>query len=198
MSRLRKLITLTVFWACVGISLAAGYQLWRQGIPTGQADNHWAVDRIAAADFPSLSMDEKLRLARRLERDFSRGVDLREQVARLSDAQNEQFEDHFLELTEIWFLNKVDTYDAFSDDWRRRRFLEEQMTRIKSWPTFDRHHAGDESERGEDALQRLVAHVFSRMRSMPVGQRQRIQRFVTAVVMHGYRLEAFMPGVRPG
>lgn len=171
MKKLRKLITVVVFWLLVGVSLTAGAMIIRHGMP--EVDHHWTVSKISSAEFATLPDDEKLVTARRLERNLARGLDLNEQVALLPPADAERFYQNFSDLTEIWFVNKVDQYFSKPKEWRDR-WLAREKGRIDIW-LRQGPSTGDESRakrrRLESVRKRLVARY----------DHDRLQEFMSAL-----------------
>lgn len=186
-------ISYLVFGMLAIISLAATVAVWREGVPANSRTNHWAVRKIIAPGFAQESAQAKLALARDLEREFNRGVDIHDQVAQLDAQSWKRFQQNFGEMMEIWFLAKVDHYESIKDEERKQRFLEMQIGRIKSWPVFERD--ATPSSQDKDRLERLTEFMLTRYRKLPSSQQQRIQRFLVAIWLRNSQISQFIPGV---
>jgi hypothetical protein len=192
--RLRDLITHIVFCLLAVISAAAAIQVCRTGVTADTRSNRWVVVKLCSPTFAAQPREAKLSLARDLEREFNRGVDIRDQVAQLEGEDWRRFEANFGELMEIWFLDKVDRYEAMREERLKRRYLESQIGRIKSWPVFERGASETEAQ-DKDRLERLISYLDARFRSMPRRQQERIRRFAFAVWLQNSQLSHFLPGV---
>jgi hypothetical protein len=192
--RMRNTLTQAIFGALVLISAGAAIEVWRDGIPTESRTNYWAVRRISDLAFADEPYDSKLRLAKKLEKEFNRGVDLQGQVNGLDDETWARFEKNFGELVEIWFLDKVDEYDRLHRNEDKTRYLERQVGRIKSWPVFDRSLQGQSSQE-RDRLERLTQYLIGRYRNMTKNDQQRVHRFLMAVWLQNSQMSYFLPGV---
>lgn len=191
---IRRVLTILIFWSLVGVSLAAAVQVWWLGLPSN--DIHWAVRRIGDPRFGDSLDEEKLDLARRLEREFSRGVEIRPAVEKLSPADRERFEANFGQLTELWLFDKVDTFYSFNDDRDRGRFLDRQVTRVKTWPIFTAAIAESSSQEDKARLERLANYLLNRAQELPPKERQRLQRFLFELALRSYQVQQFFPGIQ--
>lgn len=195
MKLLRRVLTIAAFWSLMGVSLAATVQVWRQGLPL--EDSHWSVRRVSEDDFAKLSNDQKLRFAWRLEREFSRGVVIEDAVRSLDPDAQERFEQNFDELTELWLFEKVNTYFAIEDDQARGRYLDRQVTRVKTWPIFAAMVAsGSASDEDKARLERLTSYILSRSQELSLEERQRLQRFLFELAVRSYQVHQFFPGLQ--
>jgi hypothetical protein len=156
------------------------------------------VRRISDESFAQTPREERLRLAWRLEREFSRGVDLRPAVQNLSQPERARFDQNFNELTEAWLLEKVDTFFGLPDDRARSHYLDRQATRVKSWPLFTAALATSASADDEEKaqLERLASYLLSRSRELSLEERQKLQRFMFELALRSYQIHQFFPGLQ--
>jgi hypothetical protein len=173
----------------------------RQGLPAPAViDPYEPIERISSPEFAAAPRTDKLRLIRSLEKEFIRGVDWREPLARLDDEQWRRFQDNFDDLMGIWFMDKVDTFHALRPR-ERRRFVEQEMGNLRNWPLLtdgsDRKQRIAPSGGGLEQIKDLAERMRSIYMDANRQERNRIQQFVMAVAQFG--LQRMDPGrIGPG
>ncbi len=193
MRLLGKIFTLVIFWSLIGVTLAATVQVWWQGLP--QDDIYWAVRKISDPEFPEKPTDEKLRLARRLEREFSHGVTIDSAVDLLDEPARQRFDANFEDLTEIWLSEKINTFFSFKDEKARSRYLDKQVTRVKTWPVFARLTSAQSNDQELANLNRLTTHVMNHSKKLPLDERKRVQRFFLELALRSSNMQQLFPGL---
>lgn len=198
MKSVKNLITAVVFGVVVAICAAAAFAVWRNGIPH-QA--HWAVPRIAGENYAGMPIEEKLRVARHLEDDFSRGMTLKNEVALLPPAARERFPENFDDLSVLWLIHKADQYDQQLEERQRRKdlgWIERRSGRINGWLRQSLEYS---SQSDEHVTMQQLNKLYERSRAyhnrLPKPERDKLKRFVMAVVEQKLAA-AGMQGLRPG
>lgn len=185
MKRFRDLLTWTAFAAVVAVSLAAGVESARQGLP--QAEVTDPIERLrwlSERDVRDEPLDAKLRLVHRLEEDFSKSVDWQAEIDRFDDQQWERFEANFEDLMKLWFTEKVNTWAELPED-QRDLYLDEQFRYLMSWKPLERGAAPDRLQGGRrqaSSFNSLNRRLRSWIDSEEPAERKKIEDFIQAVV----------------
>ncbi|HVX62042.1 MAG TPA: hypothetical protein VHC19_15600 [Pirellulales bacterium] len=166
-----------------GISLAAGAQaIWIECSSRRTFDRAELVAWLTERDLASVPRAVKLRLARQFEQDFAAGHDWKLELSQLDDARRERLVNNYAELSQAWFLDKVDRYFALQEP-ARTEYLDSQIDAISRWPVFDQ----GEFQRGpllrSADLSRQLPRLQARFTTLRPDEQQRVQQFVGAVYL---------------
>lgn len=202
MRKLRDALSIIVFAAAVAVSIAAAVEAARQGLPEPVFSDPFERMRwLSVNDVDQLPEEAQLRMVHRLEEDFTRDVDWQAQIDLLDDAQWQQFNENFNELTRLWFLQKVDSWWNLPEE-QRPIYLEDQFGNLLSWKPLAREAA--KSGQGRRGRQRQLGNLKAmgqRMQSWLANEnddvRQRVEVFMKAVGEHLLQ-RLSNPGQMPG
>ena len=130
---IQRLLTYVALAIFLGTSTLAMYKVIKVGLPErGYTDptelRQWLATQTATEE----TVERKLQIARRLEHHFRYGTDWDSQLRALSDTQRMRFDDNYLEVTRVWFLDKVDRYFETPEE-EREAYLDSQMENITRW-----------------------------------------------------------------
>lgn len=186
--KLRDYVTLIVFGILLAISLAAGFETARQGFPAPVSISPGERLRwLGEHDIRNEPRDVKLRLADRLEDDFSHNLDWQAEVAQFNDKQWKLFDANFDELMRLWFLQKVDTWASLAEE-ERDLYLDDQLRYLMSWKPITRETANVQPGRKRRRQGMQFTAVAQKMHrwteNEPPAQRARIEDFVQSVTQH--------------
>lgn len=185
--KLRDALTLIIFGIVLAVSVAAGVEAARQGLPEPVfSDPLERLRWLSLHDIRSEPREVKLRFAHRLEEDFSQQVDWQGQIDLFNDAQWKQFEENFDDLMRLWFMQKVDTWSSLPSD-EQNLYLDDQLGYLMSWKTLKRNppKASEGRRKRQQQLAGFTAvskRVQSWMAAESPAQRNRIENFAQAVI----------------
>lgn len=204
MFNFRDVISVLVLIGLTGVSVAAGVQVYRQGLRNPQAADRaelraWLSER----DLRVQPREVKLELAQRLEADFRRGIDWHSEVASLDDDGWARFEVNFAELMRVWLFSKVDIYRTLPEI-ERPAFLDREVANIFRWQIIDRGLATingtDASDmRSRSLVEFLMESIPDWIRHAEPEQRVVIFEFLNELRARVVRraLTPLQPGVSP-
>lgn len=182
MSIVRRFLTIPILIGLVAVSVASTVQVLRQGLPDPEvAEQGDLIEWLSSREMMAEPREKKLRLARRMELDFQRGIDWQTDLARLDDDQWQQFRDNFNELMQIWFLDKVETYFAMPES-QRDEYLDQEIVNLMSWRVIqDRASTASGNGRQMMQLDELVDQIQQWLEWASPRERGRMMTFLQAV-----------------
>ncbi|MBX9789925.1 MAG: hypothetical protein K2Y37_13490 [Pirellulales bacterium] len=187
MRKLRKLVGASVFGVLALISAAAAVEVWRVGIPQTTIDDPSILAReLESIAYPGRGPEMKMRLARRIEREFVRGTDWQPALSQLSDEEWKRFNENYKDLTWLWLNDKVWRFSRLRRDGEKRRYLEQQMARVRTWPLPRRKPRKEPVANFDigDQLRGIMMHVTVRLQALTPQERERFEQFARALGMH--------------
>jgi len=185
--KVRRVIGAATFGVLALISAAAAIAVWRIGIPETTVDDPAVlVSELASVAYPGRGPEMKERLARRIELEFVRGADWQPAISQLSDEEWKRFNANFNDLTWIWINQKVYRFSRLRRDGEKRRYLEQQMARVRTWPLPRRkpRREGRSTFDIQDQLVGIMGRIGGPLRSLPPEERARFEEFGKALGMH--------------
>lgn len=130
---LRGVLTYVALAIFLSTSALAAYKVMRIGLPErGYTDPTQLREWLATHTATEETDERKLQIARRLEHHFRYGTDWDSQLRLLNDAERMRFDDNYIEVTRVWFLDKVDRYYETPED-EREEYLDGQIDNITRW-----------------------------------------------------------------
>ena len=187
MRKVRRVIGAVTFGLLALVSAAAAVEVWRIGIPETTVDDPAILVReLASEAYLDREFEMKERLARRIELEFVRGADWQPAISQLSDEEWKRFDANFSDLTWIWINQKVHRYSRLRRDGEKRRYLEQQMARVRTWPLPRRkpRRDGRSAFDIQDQLIGIMGRIGGPLRSLPPEERARFEEFGKALGMH--------------
>lgn len=187
MRKVRRTIGAVAFGLLVLVSAAAAVEVWRIGIPETTVDDPALLVReLASESYPDREFELKERLARRIEIEFVRGADWQPAISQLSDAEWKRFDANFSDLTWIWINQKVYRFSRLKRDAEKRRYLEQQIARVRTWPLPRRKPRSEERSNLniEQQLSGIMKRVTVPLLSLPAEEREKYTQFAKALGMH--------------
>lgn len=187
MRKVRRVIGAAAFGVLALISAAAAIEVWRIGIPETTVDDPMVlVSELASVAYPGRGPEMKVRLARRIELEFVRGADWQPALSQLSDEEWKRFTANYNDLTWIWINEKVHRFSRLRRDGEKRRYLEQQMARVRTWPLPRRkpRTEGRSTFDIQDQLQGIMLRVAGPLQSLSPEERVRFRQFGEALGMH--------------
>ncbi len=182
MSR-RDLLSALALAVLSGISLAAAAQVvWLGTASRREFGREELIAWLAQRDLSAVPRADKLRLARQFEQDFAAGHDWQEELDEWNESQREQLAENYAELSQTWFLDKVDRYFELQEP-ERTEYVDSQIDDIARWPILERGKfaAGNLSWNGD--LGRRLPQLQNRFTHLKPAQQQRVQQFAGAVYL---------------
>ena len=187
MRKVRRVIGAVTFGLLALVSAAAAVEVWRIGIPETTVDDPAILVReLASEAYPDREFEMKERLARRIELEFVRGADWQPAISQLSDEDWKRFSANYNDLTWIWINQKVHRYSRLRRDGEKRRYLEQQMARVRTWP-LPRRKPRSEERSGFDIqnqLKGIMKRVKVPLQSLPMEEHVKYAKFGEALGMH--------------
>jgi hypothetical protein len=181
MRRLRDSLTFLVLVVLVGISVAAGVQSVRTGLPVPIEDRRDELRQMLTEgrvrDLPELHQKQ---LLRQLEHELSEGVDWRAELTEIPPRRRNLATDNVASLAALWLHEKVDEYYSLPNEYEQEQFLDQEIQRLMRWKAVRSLQSGalddaDPRERdmARDVGQRVMSEVMLRhpqdpMRAMAV------------------------------
>lgn len=166
-----------------GISLAAGAQaIWIECSSRRTFDRAELVAWLTSQDLALAPRAFKLRLARQFEQDFAAGHDWNQELSRIDEQRLERLTNNYTELSQTWFLEKVDRYFALQEP-ERAEYLDGQIDAISRWPLFEQGEFQSSKTLWNIDLNRHLPRLQARFTHLRPDQQQRIQQFVGAVYL---------------
>jgi hypothetical protein len=199
----RGLITAVVLVALSAVSLAAAWQVIRQGLDTsalGEPDEIFAW--LARNDVEPLPVETQKKLTRRVEAQVRAGADPRFHLAGLTPQQQQRFQNNVRTLTRCWLKEKVAGYFARSED-DRNEYIDRELATILKWPVVVRAFGDDSSSATSasavglvDQLVELVPLLDDLIRQSGPDEQRQIQEFIVAVQNRAAAQQLFGRGRR--
>ncbi|MGE0537514.1 MAG: hypothetical protein AB7O68_21270 [Pirellulales bacterium] len=186
MRRFRKTVGAGVFGVLSLISGAAAVEVWRMGIPEIAIDDPAALaHELASPAFAGRGREMKLRLARRIEREFVRGADWQPALAEMKPDEWKRFTDNYNDLTWLWMNEKVQRFARLRREPEKRRYLEQQMARVRTWPLPRRKPRRDRSNFNPgEQIEAIGLRIVGRIKDLPPEEQARYAQFSHALMMH--------------
>lgn len=183
MIRRRDLLSAGALILLSAISLAAAAQALLRVWATGhEMDRAELVAWMTERDVSSLPRAIRLRLARRFEQDFAAGHDWKQELSRLDGPQRQRLGENYFELSQTWFLEKVDRYYELPE-LRRTDYVDSQIDAISRWPVLEKAGLQSGSLLWNADPGRYLPRLQSRFKHLKPDEQQRVQQFVGAVYM---------------
>jgi hypothetical protein len=183
MLRRRDLLSALALILLSAISLAAAAQaLLRVWATRHEMDRAELVAWMTERDVSSLPRAIRLRLARRFEQDFAAGHDWKQELSQLDGPQRQRLGENYFELSQTWFLEKVDRYYELPEP-RRTDYVDSQIDGISRWPVLEKEGLQSGSLLWNADPGRYLPRLQSRFKHLKPDEQQRVQQFVGAVYM---------------
>jgi hypothetical protein len=184
--KVRKVVGAGVFGVLALISAAAAVEVWRVGIPETTIDDPGTLAReLGSTAFPGRGPEMKLRLARRIEREFVRGADWQPTLAQMRASEWKRFNANYNDLTWLWLNEKVHRFSRLRREGERRRYLEQQMARVRTWPLPRRKPRSERSNFDpREQIDAIGLRVVGRIKELPPEEQVRFAQFSQALAMH--------------
>ncbi|MBX3414333.1 MAG: hypothetical protein KF708_16720 [Pirellulales bacterium] len=133
-SRLREVLTLAALAVLTSISVASAVYVARHGLHEPQLDaNSDLFTLVSTASLLSEPVEKRMRVVRRLEAEFARGVAWRNRIESLDDEAWEQTQANFAELTRLWLLEKARNYHEIPQGGQREDFFRGEAKIMMAW-----------------------------------------------------------------
>jgi len=157
MFRLREVLTLAALAALTAISVASAMHVVRTGLHEPRlAPDSDLFTLITTTDLLAEPVDMRLRVVRRLEPEFLRGVAWRNRIEALDDEQWELMQDNFTELTRLWLIEKAESYHQRSAGEEQDRYFEAEAKKLTSWGAASLNRSDRSLRKNERGGRRLI------------------------------------------
>lgn len=170
MFRIREVLTFAALVVLTAISVASAVHVVRSGLhePRLAADSD-LFTLISTTDLTEEPVDMRLRVVRRLEPEFLRGVAWSNRIEALDDEQWQRMQKNFIELTRLWLVERAESYHALPEGEAREHYFESEAKNLIAW--------------GATSLNRRDRSVQNRERGQ--GRRRRLTRVMELVISGG-------------
>lgn len=179
MRRFRDSLTFLILVSLVGISVAAGVQAVRTGLPAPIEDRRDELRQmLTEGRVQDLPEQHQKQLLRQLEFQLSNGIEWGDEFQKIPPRQRRLAEDNVASLAALWFHEKLDEYYSLPNQYDREQFLDQEIQRVTRWKAVRSFQSGaidDSAQRNvaRDVGQRVMSEVMLRhpedpMRAMAV------------------------------
>lgn len=134
MFRFREVLTLAALAVLTSISAASAVYVVRHGLREPQlgADSD-LLTLISTTDLKQEPVDMRLRVVRRLEPEFLRGVAWRNRIEALDDESWQRTQANFQELTRLWLIEKAESYHSLPEGDPQEEYFRGEAKNMMSW-----------------------------------------------------------------
>lgn len=182
MSR-RDLLSAAALVALGGISLAATAQaVWFASSTRRDFGRAELIAWLTQRDLSTVPRAIQLRLAKQFEQDFAAGHDWQQELEQMNEEQRTRLMENYAELSETWFLDKVDRYFDLSEP-ARTEYLDSQIDSISRWPLFQQGEFQNGNLLQAGDLSYRLTPLQDRFLRLPAPERQRVQHFAGAAYL---------------
>jgi len=183
MARRRELLSALALVVLSAVSLAAAAQAVVSGWSARrEMDRAELVAWLTERDVSSLPRAIRLKLARRFEQDFAGGHDWKQELSELDEPRRRRMTENYFELSQTWFLEKVDRYYELQEP-QRTDYVDSQIDGISRWPVLEKDGLQSGSLLWNADPGRYLPRLEAKFKHLKPEQQQRVQQFVGAVYM---------------
>jgi hypothetical protein len=188
MKRFHGILTIVISLAMAVLVGAAGLMMFWPRLPDpATADREGLFRWLLTRDMSEQSPEIQLALARRLEQELMSGLDFRQSVQDLNEAQRGRLWDNIRVLMKPWFMHEVDDYHRFSNTEQSDlvdRFLD-VLAALQGLESLLPGQAvsPDPPASQSDLMRTLMGQVDQWKAEVSAQQREQIDKFLSAVKM---------------
>jgi hypothetical protein len=142
---LRTLTTPLIFLACLGISLAAAWEVWQQGVPEEDPSGRLAQERqiatreaaamvqeLAARRLDGRPREQQYAFVDRLDFFLRRGAEVSARPADFDRGERRHLRENAVRVAQIWLRSRANRYDRLPPR-EQRPYINEQVLALQGW-----------------------------------------------------------------